>query len=178
VSTTSQSKHLEVIQLSWDDVMDICRELAVVIKAEFDPDLVVGIAKGGVIPAVIIASMLRLDFFPVRFSRRRRDLLVREKPEILVPLTEDVRNKRVLVVDSVSATGETLRLAVGEAKKKGARKVKTAALYIQTTAWRPTWYGLESDALVMNPWDLEILSQGKFVMHPEYEAALERLERP
>jgi len=170
-------EHRDVLQLSWDDVMDMCRELAASIKAEFDPDLVVGIAKGGVIPAVIIASMLRLDFFPARFSRRRRDMVVREKPEVLVPLTDDVRNKRVLVVDSVSATGETLRLAVGEAKKKGARKVKTAALYIHATSWRPTWYALESDALVMNPWDLEVLSQGKFVMHPEYIAALELMER-
>ncbi|MEW6524510.1 MAG: phosphoribosyltransferase family protein [Bacillota bacterium] len=170
-------EHSEVIQLSWDDVMDMCRELATAIKSEFDPDVVVGIAKGGVIPAVIIASMLRVDFFPARFSRRQRDMVVREKPEVLVPLTDDVRNRRVLIVDSVSATGETLRLAVGEAKKKGARKVKTAALYVHPTSWRPTWYALESDALVIEPWDFEVLNQGKFVMHPEYEAALERIER-
>ncbi|MDQ7792883.1 MAG: phosphoribosyltransferase family protein [bacterium] len=170
-------RHDDVVKLSWDDVMRLCRDLAVGIQAEFDPDQIVGIAKAGVIPAAILASMLRKDFYPIRLSRREKDRVVRGKPRLLVPLTEDVRGKKVLIVDEISATGETLKLAVQEAKKKGARTVKTATLYVHSDSFRPNWYGLVSDALIIQPWDFEVLQQGKFIIHPEYQEEFDRLAR-
>jgi hypothetical protein len=169
--------HLGVLKLTWDDVMRLCRELAVQIQTEFDPDQIVGIAKAGVIPAAILASMLRKDFYPIRLSRREKDRVVRGRPRLLVPLTDDVRGKKVLIVDEISATGETLKLAVQEAKKKGARKVKTATLYVHSDSFKPNWYGMLSDDLIVQPWDFEVLKDGKFVIHPEYQEELDRLAR-
>ncbi len=165
----------DIVQLSWDDIMEMCRELAVRVKAEFDPDIIVGIAKAGVIPAVILASMLRVDFFPVKLSRRKKDIVVRDRPDIIVPMTENVAGKRVVIVDEISDTGETLRLAKREAEKKGARKVRTLTLYVHSESYRPTWYALETAALIIQPWDYEVLENGQFVVHPDYQARLERL---
>jgi len=169
--------HDQVIQLGWEGVMRICRELAVQIQSEFDPDQIVGVAKAGVIPAAILASMLRKDFYPIRLSRREKDRVVRGKPRLLVPLTEDVQGKKVLIVDEISASGDTLKLAVQEAKKKGARKVKTATLYVHQDSFKPNWYGLMSDALIIQPWDFEVLDDGEWVIHPEYQEELDRQTR-
>ena len=166
-----------IIQVSWDDVMEICKHLALEISREFDPDIVIGIAKGGVIPAAIIASILRKDFYPIRISRRKKDVVVRDRPEVSVPITGEVEGKRVLIVDEVSQTGETLRLAVREAQKLGAKKVKTATLYARRSEWKPNWFGFESDAVIIQPWDYEVLSGGKFIIHPEYEQAIAEAER-
>ncbi|NPV70610.1 MAG: hypothetical protein HPY55_08205 [Firmicutes bacterium] len=162
----------DIVQLSWDDVMEICRDLAVKIHEELDPDMVIGIARGGLIPAAIIASVLRLDMYPVALSRRRKGAIVREKPEVLVPVPDEVEGKRVLVVDERSETGETLRLAAKDAHKKGARKVRTAAIHARTGEWKPNHYGFESAGVVIHPWDYEVLVSGKFIVNPEYEEAL------
>jgi hypothetical protein len=36
----------------------------------------------------------------------------------------------------------------------------------------PDYIGLISDALLLNPWDREILRDGRFQFHPEYVEAL------
>lgn len=162
----------DVIQLSWDDIMEICRELAMSIYNDFDPDLVVGVARGGLIPATIIASILRKDLYPVSLSRRMKGVIVREKPEVLVPVGDEVDGRRVLIVDERSETGETLRLAVRETQKKGARKVKTATIFSMPGGWKPNFFGFETDAVVIKPWDYELIVQGKYVINPDYEQEL------
>ncbi len=39
-------------------------------------------------------------------------------------------------------------------------------------AYPPDYIGLITDALIMNPWDREIVREGRFVFHPEYGDAL------
>ena len=36
----------------------------------------------------------------------------------------------------------------------------------------PDYIGLVTDALVLNPWDREVLREGRFRFHPEYAQAL------
>jgi hypothetical protein len=38
----------------------------------------------------------------------------------------------------------------------------------------PDYIGLISDELLLNPWDREILANGKFQFHPEYAGALKQ----
>ena len=55
----------------------------------------------------------------------------------------------------------------------GAAEIRSAVLYAHTWgADAPDYIGLISDALLMNPWDREILREGHFHFHPEYAGAL------
>ncbi|HHV79845.1 MAG TPA: phosphoribosyltransferase [Firmicutes bacterium] len=161
-----------IIQVSWDDIMEFCRGLALTLDKEYSPDLILGIAMGGVIPAAIIAMALRTDFYPIKITRRRKNLLMSSKPHLLTPLPEEISGRRVLIVDDVAVTGETILLALKEAQKKGARKVKTCAFHIQPGGFRPTYWGIESDGVVILPWNEEVIVGGTFVLHPDYEAAI------
>jgi hypoxanthine phosphoribosyltransferase len=84
-----------------------------------------------------------------------------------------VQGRRVLVVDEISSTGETLVTVRQEALNLGAREVRCAVLYAHTWGTdAPDYVGLITDELLLNPWDREIFVNGAFELHPEYAGAL------
>ena len=80
----------------------------------------------------------------------------------------------MLVVDEISSSGETLRLVLDELVHMGAGEARCAVMYAHSwSALSPDYIGLVSDALLINPWDREIVEDGHIVFHPEYVYALE-----
>ena len=63
----------EYLEVDWAMFGELCRALALKVAREYDPEIVVGIARAGVIPGAVIASMLRLDFYSMKISRRSWD---------------------------------------------------------------------------------------------------------
>jgi hypoxanthine phosphoribosyltransferase len=167
--------HAAELAITWEELGSLSGALALQV-APFDPEVVVGIAKGGVIPGATVASILRREFYPIRLSRRYNDEVVREHPEVLVgPQAEAVRDKRVLVIDEIAVSGETLQMAVDLLRQAGAAEVRTATLYVHGQSWRPDYFVVETDALIVNPWDREVLKNGEMVPHPEYETERARI---
>ena len=52
----------EVLEVDWAFFGELCRALALHVARDYDPEIIVGIAKAGVIPAAIVATMLRREF--------------------------------------------------------------------------------------------------------------------
>ena len=163
-------------RISWAEVEAFCREVALEAQKGLSPDLVVGIAKGGLIPAAAIASMLRVDLYPCIMTRRHHGEIVSDSPRMVVSVSDAVAGQRILVVDEMVLTGDTMRAVTTDCKKKKARVVRTAAIWAGTESWKPTWYGIETPGYVMFPWDYEILSAGKFVLNPTYQEYLDSMD--
>ena len=162
--------------ISWERFEQLARQLAVQIEAD-EPQIILGIARGGLIPATVISFMLRRELYPVRLTRRLNDTVVRPQPTWLVRPPDKVRGRRVVIIDEIADSGRTIAMAAEEVRQMGASHVRTAVLYAHTWADpRPDFVGLTSDALILNPWDREVLVGGQFVTHPELAAAL-RLQR-
>ena len=162
--------------MSWEEVEGICRGVALEAARNFSPDVVVGIAKGGLIPATMIASILRVDLYPCIVTRRRRGEIVSDRPRVVVSVSEKVFGQRVLIVDEMVVTGETMRMVTTECKKERAKMVKTAVLWASSESWKPTWYGMETAGFIMFPWDYEVISSGTFVLNPVYREHLYSVE--
>ena len=60
-----------------------------------------------------------------------------------------------------------------EVGRLGASEMRSAVLYAHEQGKEiPDYIGIISDALILNPWDREIIREGQFVLHPEYVHAL------
>jgi len=87
-------------------------------------DLIVAVARGGIIPATLLQARLGLDLEWLWINFRADDQTpVRDEPELLRPLAFDPAGRSILVVDDRSTTGSTLIKA--RAALASARLVRT-----------------------------------------------------
>ena len=158
--------------ITWEDFHALCRGLALA-ASKFDPQVVLGIARGGLYVGVLLSHLLQKDFYAIYLSRRHLDQKVSEQPRWLVRPPDLVQGLRVLVVDEICSSGETLRMAKAELVRLGVNEVRCAVLYAHSWGIEtPDYIGLVSDALLVNPWDHEIAKNGSIVYSPEYAYAL------
>src|SRR5438034_9306866 len=68
VRTTRQPPR-GVLQVDWPFFGELCRALALKIFRDYDPELVIGIAKAGAIPGSVVASILQRDFASMTITR-------------------------------------------------------------------------------------------------------------
>jgi hypoxanthine phosphoribosyltransferase len=164
--------------ISWNDFHGICKALALGVRA-FDPEAIVAVARGGLYPGTLLSHLLRRELYPVRITRRVADVVVHESPIWIVEPSPLVAGKRVLVVDEIASTGETIAIVAERVRACGATEVRTAVMYAHS--WgieRADYVGLVTDALLLNPWDREALTpDGRFDWHPEYRGAFEQQGR-
>jgi len=123
-------KDLRCEFISWQQVYGMCRRLAISIRESgFQPDLVVAIARGGYVPARVLCDFLEigsLTGFRIEHYKAGAD----RQPEtrIISGIGLDITGMRVLLVDDVSDTGDTLAKAVPFLLAQGASEVKSALL--------------------------------------------------
>lgn len=122
----------------------------------FKPEAVVGIAPGGVFVGGAIASALKAEFFPVRLTRRSRDSETRLPAGLSDEMPGALSKKRVLLVDDICSSGDSLELALRLARAAGAAKVKTAALVTRPACTsRPDFSAFLTDTFFVFPWDYQ-----------------------
>lgn len=162
-----------VEEIDWQWFAGLARKLAQALAGE-GVEMIVGIARAGLVPAATVACALRCDLTPVRVTRRDNDVVVRESPAWKVDVSPEVAGKIVAVVDEMADSGETLALVAARVRELGAARVVTASLVAHSWAEpRPDHVALTTDALVIFPWDKEVLIDGQWQTHPELAAALD-----
>jgi hypoxanthine phosphoribosyltransferase len=151
--TRPEHEKRTVREIGWAAFGDVARQLAARIASRFRPDVVVGVAKGGVFVGGALAAALQAQFVAVRIESRRRDAIPNPEASDQLP---DIKGRRVLVVDDVTASGATLAKARAMCRKAGAREVRTAVLVKRPGGARPDWHALETDQLILFGWDYQL----------------------
>lgn len=157
----------DTMNISWPLFGELARALALKVSRDFDPEIVVGVATAGVVPGAVVAAMLDRPFHSIIVSRRYRADAVRETPTVLSAAPGDVLQKRVLIVDETCNNGDTMRLAKAAIVNAGAKEVRTAVSF-KTGPYQPDWYGLETESMIILPWDKETIVDGELVPNPKY----------
>jgi len=160
--------------ISWEDFHGICKALALSISP-FGPEIILPIGRGGYYPGTLLSHLLQTEIYPVRVSRRVDDVVKYKRPKWLIEPLPEIAGRKVLIVDEICSSGETILMVKEKVAKLEASTIRSAVLYAHS--WGsdvPDYIGLITDELVLNPWDREILRDGVFGFHPEYVAALEQ----
>ncbi|MGC5169347.1 phosphoribosyltransferase [Microbacterium sp. DT81.1] len=143
-------------RLTWDAFGEAARDLARSILGDgFSPEVVVAIARGGLIPGGAVAYALgakNCGALNVEFYTGIGTVL--ENPELLPPHLdlEYLEGRRVLLVDDVADSGRTLKLAVELLRGKGA-DVRSATIYTKPGSIElPDYSWRETDLWIDFPW--------------------------
>jgi len=95
----------------------------------FQPDLIVAIGRGGYVPARMVADFLLFnDLTSMKIEHYTRAADMQEEARIKFPISVDISGKKVLIVDDVTDTGETLCLAVDYVQSLNPSEIRTAVL--------------------------------------------------
>lgn len=142
--------------VTWEDVHRASMRVAESIESSgSEVEVIVGVLRGGVIPARLIADRLGVEdlgVLEVKFYTGPSERI--ERPYLRQPLTLDVKGRRVLVVDDVSDTGLTLQVALESVRLYQPEKVLTAALYVKPwTRLVPDFYSERTDKWIVFPWE-------------------------
>ena len=162
-----------VMEVDWPFFGELCRGLALKVSRDYEPDLVVGIARAGVIPGAVIASILRCDFASLALTRLHEG----DRPALVSRPSLSPRGRKVLLVDETCDSGDTLRLGASVMREEGAKALKTAVSF-NTGDYKPDYWALQTQAFIILPWDRWVVADGELVVRPDYEEALKEAAGP
>jgi len=157
-----------VLEIDWPLFGELCRALALKVAKEYDPEIILGIAKAGVIPGVVVASILQREFSSMVVTRKAAESL----PVLVSGPPASVKGRRVLIVDETCDTGHTIRLALNEVKSAKPAEVRTAVSF-KTGPYEPDFHSFETDKYIILPWDREVVEDGQLVTRPDYAKYLQ-----
>lgn len=163
----------QFMELSWEMFGELCRALAMRVARDYEPEMVVGIARAGVIPGAIIASLLNIDFYSMKISRWEGGERVRDRPAVLSAAPPQAEGKRVVLVDEITTSGDTFRLALAAVRDVRPTEIRTAATFVRPMGHKPDYHALETDQTVVFPWDRKVFDGESWVVNPRYEGVLE-----
>jgi hypothetical protein len=152
-----------ILEIDWPFFGELCRALALKVAREYQPEVVLGVAKAGVIPGVVVASILQLEFASMAVTRQGAG----GDPILVTGPPGTIRGRRVLLVDETCDTGSTLKLALNEVRVLKPAEVRTAVSF-RTGPYQPDFHAFETDKLIILPWDREIIADGELVTRPDY----------
>ncbi len=151
--------------LSWEGFGIAARELAAaVVDSGFKPDLIMSITRGGMLPAGTISyamgiknlHIINVEFYTGVDARLPMPVLLPP-----VPAAVDLSEKKVLVVDDVADTGETLRM-VRDFCATHVAETRTAVLYEKSqSVVKCDYVWKRTDEWISFPWSSEPPLVGK-----------------
>ena len=116
---------------SWAEVERLCQRLAGLIKESgYRPDLVIAIGRGGYVPARLLCDYMHImELTSIKIEHYLSGANRQEEAVIRYPLKADIRGLRVLVVDDVNDTGDTLEAATQHLQTFQPGEIRTAVMH-------------------------------------------------
>ena len=144
---------------SWIDHIQAINSIGEsILTSGWNPTAILAITRGGLIPATVLAYMLdvrRIHTLRVQHYDNTNNRLG-AGPQLVEEISPfdvlDAYTERLLIVDDIIDTGETLKL-VRRVAHDHAEEVKVAALYVRSNQKDSAdWYWKVEDEWVQFPW--------------------------
>ncbi len=145
---------VDFFYINWTSYGNLVTELCEKVRsAKKKFDLIIGIARGGIPVAMVLADQLGVGIDIINV-KSYTGISKRGKPTIISTLTEDVKQKRVLVVDDLIDEGDTMNTVLSYLRKAGVGRIHTAVLFVKPwSKFEPEFYLKVLDKWVVFPWE-------------------------
>jgi hypoxanthine phosphoribosyltransferase len=143
--------------ITWGEVYRLSALLARQVKdAGYRPDVVIAIARGGYIPARLVCDFLDIyDLSSIRISHYTAGSSKEERASLSSPLCMDITGFKVLLVDDITDTGDTVDVALQHIREFGPAEIKVAVLqHKKQSMLQPDFYAkkLVKWRWIIYPW--------------------------
>ncbi len=144
---------------NWEYIYGLCRTVSDQVKrAEFEPDVVVALARGGWFAGRCTCDFLGLDdLTSLKMEHYVGAAEKSDEPTVRYPMPEgSVEGKDVLIIDDIADTGGSIRRAQEYVEERNAGEIRTATLQLlRTSEFDPDFVGerLEEWAWIVYPWN-------------------------
>ncbi len=143
--------------VSWDHIYELSKTVARNIRQSgFQPDILVGLARGGLVPTRNLSDLLGVkDVISIKVEHWGEVATKDGKVELKYPIKTDLTGKKVLIVDDITDTGESIRVAKDYVQSLGPAEIRTAVLkHIFHSKFVPDFYAdeLKEWKWIIFPW--------------------------
>jgi len=173
--------------VTWNDAYLLAKDLSRKIKySGFSPDLVIAIGRGGYVPARVVCDFMLHDLLTcMKVEHWGVAAHKKDKAEVRFPLAVDVSGLKVLILDDVTDTGDTLQISVDYVGSLGPEEIRTGVLQHKISSlFRPDYYSekIVEWRWIIYPWasyeDLVGFSERVLLKGPlTFEKTISELER-
>jgi hypoxanthine phosphoribosyltransferase len=151
------SDKFECEVMNWELFYSLSREVAIkIVESGYEPDFVVGLARGGWVLSRVLCDFLGVkDLVSLKVEHWGITATPNGKAQIKYPFEINLTGRLVLVVDDITDTGESMRVATEYVKTLNPKEIRTAALrHITGSGVVPDYFGDEiSWRWVIFPWN-------------------------
>lgn len=136
--------------ITWSEVQRLCLRLANLIReSDYHPDIVVAIGRGGFVPARLLCDYLDImALTSIKIEHYLAGSSKQEQAVIRYPLCTPIKDLRVLLVDDVNDSGDTLDIAIQHLNSFQPREVRTAVMHHKTS----THFNVDYQAKTIIKW--------------------------
>jgi hypoxanthine phosphoribosyltransferase len=125
-------------------------------ESSFKPDVIIAVSRGGWLPARVLSDLLETGLGNVSVEFYLGVAETRKAPVLTQSASVPVAGKKVLVVDDVADSGESLKLVKAHILQQGAKEVRVATMYYKPwSVVKPDYYVLETRHWVVFPWEIK-----------------------
>ena len=130
------SERFECQVMDWNYFYNLAREVANQINSSgYKPDIIVGLARGGWVLARVLCDFVGVkDLVSLKVEHWGVTATPDGTAKLKHPLNVDLTGKKVLVVDDITDTGESMRVTVEYLKSLNPAEIRTASLQHLTCA--------------------------------------------
>jgi len=158
----------------WNQIYNLLlKQARSICDSGFKPDVIVGVCRGGWVPARVLSDLLDNPNLANVRAESYQGINKAVEPVLTQCVSTDVAGKKVLVIDEVADSGQSLQLVVDHLRDQGACEVKTATLYYKPNCnIKPDFYEKETKNWIIFPWDAKEALQEIYKLHKDNAISL------
>ena len=144
---------------SWEEMYALAEKtVGKINKSGYKPDKIIGITRGGWVPSMMFSDLLgNRDLLSLKIEHWTQTATKDAKAVLKYPLQADLSRQKILLVDDLTDSGDSIILALEDVKKNNPKEVRTATLiHKKQSKIKPDFFAEERNKWewIILPWNL------------------------